>query len=49
MTLAPGSSCRFLVEHEPSSAGLRKAIAVIVSNDPDEPRLQVAFRGTGTP
>ncbi len=48
-TLAPGASCRFLVEREPSAAGLHKAIAVIISNDPNEPRLQVALRGTGTP
>jgi hypothetical protein len=47
-TLAPGASCRFVMEFEPSAAGLRKAIAVVRSNDPDEPQVQVALRGTGT-
>jgi len=47
-TLQPSASCRFLVRFEPASAGLRKAIAVVPSNDPDEPEVQVALRGTGT-
>ncbi len=47
-TLPPGAMCRFLLRFEPAAAGLRRAIALIPSNDPNEARLQVALRGTGT-
>ena len=46
-TLAPGQSCRLRVGFEPDTVGLRKALAVITTNDPDEGEIRVQLRGSG--
>ena len=47
-TLASGSSCTVDVKFEPTSAGEKKTILLIPSNDPDEPVLEVPLTGKGT-
>ena len=43
--LPPGGSCRFRVGFEPDAPGLRKAMALVRSNDPDEGEVRVLLRG----
>ncbi len=47
--IRPGESQRVAVTFAPTSQGTKRATLSIASNDPDQPTVSVALRGTATP
>jgi hypothetical protein len=46
-TLAPGASCTVDLRFKPTTTGLKTAIFIIPSNDPDEDPFSVSLSGIG--